>query len=199
MNVYKIALIGDGGVGKTTFIRRHLSGDFEKRYIATIGTDVNILTYNTNYGTISFDVWDCAGQDKFKELQDGYYIEAHGAIIMFDHSSPNTLKNTPVWYNRFKRVATSSVVLCGSKSDIRNPVVRNKEITKMIGLLNIKYYPVSSKTKHNFDKPFIELARELSGQRDLIFISNDIGNENTDGMKLNLQDNQKEEQEATVL
>jgi GTP-binding nuclear protein Ran len=58
---FKVILVGDGGVGKTTFIRRHLSGKFEKRYIATLGVEVHPVDFHTNYGIIRFNMWDTAG------------------------------------------------------------------------------------------------------------------------------------------
>lgn len=110
---FKLVLVGDGGVGKTTFVKRHLTGEFEKRYVgarcagaarergvrapgrarqsraltapqtrvrgrprgacaATLGVEVHPLTFHTNRGTIVFNVWDTAGQEKFGGLRDGY-------------------------------------------------------------------------------------------------------------------------------
>jgi hypothetical protein len=69
---FKLILVGDGGVGKTTFVRRHLTGEFEKRYVATLGVEVHPLLFHTNRGQIKFNVWDTAGQEKFGGLRDGY-------------------------------------------------------------------------------------------------------------------------------
>ena len=81
---YKLVLCGDGGTGKTTFVKRHLTGEFEKRYIATLGVEVHPMVFCTSRGKIKFQVWDTAGQEKLACLRDGYYIGAHCAIIMFD-------------------------------------------------------------------------------------------------------------------
>ena len=56
-------LVGDGGVGKTTFVKRHLTGEFEKKYVATLGVEVHPLNFHTNRGPIKFNVWDTAGQE----------------------------------------------------------------------------------------------------------------------------------------
>ena len=68
---FKLLLVGDGGVGKTTFVKRHLTGEFEKKYIATVGVEVHPLQFHTNRGALQFNVWDTAGQEKFGGLRDG--------------------------------------------------------------------------------------------------------------------------------
>lgn len=89
---FKLVLIGDGGVGKTTFVKRHISGEFEKKYVATIGVEVRPINFMTNRGPICFHIWDTAGQEKFGGLRDGYYIQGKCAIIMFDVTSRITYK-----------------------------------------------------------------------------------------------------------
>ncbi|KAK6541667.1 serine/threonine protein kinase Ran1 [Orbilia ellipsospora] len=84
---FKLLIVGDGTAGKTTLVKRHLSGEFEKRYLPTLGVDVFPLRFRTNHGDISFEAWDTAGQEKLAGLRDGYFIGAHAAIIMFDITS----------------------------------------------------------------------------------------------------------------
>jgi GTP-binding nuclear protein Ran len=69
---YKVVLVGDGGVGKTTFVKRHLTGEFEKKYIATLGVEVHPMEFCTSRGKVRFMVWDTAGQEKLSGLRDGY-------------------------------------------------------------------------------------------------------------------------------
>ncbi|CAJ1327095.1 unnamed protein product [Effrenium voratum] len=89
---FKLVLCGDGGVGKTTLVKRHLTGEFEKKYIPTLGVEVHPLRFTTNCGPLTFNVWDTAGQEKFGGLRDGYYIQGQCAIIMFDVTSRITYK-----------------------------------------------------------------------------------------------------------
>ena len=56
-------------------MKRHLTGEFEKKYVATLGVEVHPLVFHTNRGPLRFNVWDTAGQEKFGGLRDGYYIQ----------------------------------------------------------------------------------------------------------------------------
>ena len=123
-------MVGDGGVGKTTFVKRHLTGEFEKKYVATLGVEVHPLAFTTNRGPITFNVWDTAGQEKFGGLRDGYYIQGQCAIIMFDVTSRITYKNVPTWHKDLVRVCENiPIVLCGNKVDIKDRKVKAKAIT----------------------------------------------------------------------
>ncbi|CAB0038834.1 unnamed protein product [Trichogramma brassicae] len=126
---FKCVLVGDGGTGKTTFVKRHLTGEFEKKYVATLGVEVHPLVFHTNRGAIRFNVWDTAGQEKFGGLRDGYYIQGQCAIIMFDVTSRVTYKNVPNWHRDLVRVCENiPIVLCGNKVDIKDRKVKAKSI-----------------------------------------------------------------------
>eukprot|EP01156_Anaeramoeba_ignava_P020430 Anaeramoba_ignava/c15638_g1_i1.p1 GENE.c15638_g1_i1~~c15638_g1_i1.p1 ORF type:complete len:219 (+),score=62.56 c15638_g1_i1:114-770(+) len=164
---YKIILVGDGGVGKTTFVKRHLSGEFRKEYIATVGVEVHPLVFYTTKCPICFNVWDTAGQERFGGLRDGYYIEGDAAIIMFDVTSPETYGNVPVWYRDIVRVCENiPMVLCGNKVDVKDRKVRAKQIS-FHRRKNIPYFDISAKSNYNFEKPFLYLARRLLGDPNL--------------------------------
>ena len=122
-----------------------MTGEFEKKYIgtiqllsgaldyrrheyrvltftppATLGVEVHPLSFSTNFGTICFNVWDTAGQEKFGGLRDGYYIQGQCGIIMFDVTSRITYKNVPNWHRDLERVCENiPIVLCGNKVDVK--------------------------------------------------------------------------------
>ncbi|KAJ1755941.1 GTP-binding nuclear protein gsp1/Ran [Coemansia sp. RSA 1591] len=170
MPKFKLVLVGDGGTGKTTFVKRHLSGEFEKRYIATIGVEVHPLLFTTTKGKILFNTWDTAGQEKFGGLRDGYYIQGQCAIIMFDVTSRITYKNVPNWHRDLVRVCDNvPIVLCGNKVDIKERKVKAKTIT-FHRKKNLQYYDISATSNYNCEKPFLWLARKLTGEADLEFV-----------------------------
>ncbi|KAJ2547750.1 GTP-binding nuclear protein gsp1/Ran [Coemansia sp. RSA 1933] len=167
---FKLVLVGDGGTGKTTFVKRHLSGEFEKKYIATIGVEVHPIQFTTTKGNIIFNAWDTAGQEKFGGLRDGYYIQGQCAIIMFDVTSRITYKNVPNWHRDLVRVCENiPIVLCGNKVDIKERKVKAKNIT-FHRKKNLQYYDISAKSNYNFEKPFLWLTRKLTGEPDIEFV-----------------------------
>ncbi|KAF3655356.1 GTP-binding nuclear protein Ran2, partial [Capsicum annuum] len=140
----------NGGTGKTTFVKRHITGEFEKKYEPTIGVEVHPLDFFTNFGRIRFNCWDTAGQEKFGGLRDGYYIHGQCAIIMFDVTARLTYKNVPTWHRDLSRVCNNiPIVICGNKVD-----VKHRQVTG--------YYEISAKSNYNFEKPFFSLAREAN-------------------------------------
>merc|ERR1711939_893428 len=170
MSDFKLVLVGDGGTGKTTFIKRHLTGEFEKRYEPTVGVEVRALDFTTNRGNIRFDCWDTAGQEKFGGLRDGYYIHGQCAIIMFDVTSRLTYKNVPTWYRDVCRVCEQiPIVLCGNKVDVKDRQVKPKQVT-FHRKKSLQYHEISAKSNYNYEKPFLYLARKLTGDEKLNFV-----------------------------
>eukprot|EP00923_Selenidium_pygospionis_P056376 GHVN01098407.1.p1 GENE.GHVN01098407.1~~GHVN01098407.1.p1 ORF type:complete len:225 (-),score=35.12 GHVN01098407.1:250-924(-) len=167
---FKLVLVGDGAVGKTTLVRRHLTGEFEKKYIPTLGVEVVPLKFITNFGPIVFNVWDTAGQEKFGGLRDGYYIKGDCAIIMFDVTSRITYKNVPNWYRDIDRICEKiPIVLVGNKVDVSDRQVKARQI-QFHRKRNLQYYDVSARTNYNFERPFLWLARRLTNQSALVFV-----------------------------
>merc|ERR1712098_788318 len=143
MPTFKLVLVGDGGTGKTTFVKRHLTGEFEKKYVATLGVEVHPLVFHTN----------------------------RGAIIMFDVTSRVTYKNVPNWHRDLVRVCENiPIVLTGNKVDIKDRKVKAKSVV-FHRKKNLQYYDISAKSNYNFEKPFLWLARKLIGDPNLEFVA----------------------------
>jgi GTP-binding nuclear protein Ran len=172
---YKICLIGDGGVGKTTYINRVLDGPFIKEYIATQGVVVHKATFwVSREHSILFDVWDTAGQEKKAGLKDLYYVDADAAIFFFDVTSRISAHNLPVWISNFKRVAGADkpIVIVSNKIDVADRKVNKKNILNVVKSYDYDYCEVSARTTYNFAQPFLLLARKLTGNDELVFVTN---------------------------
>ena len=167
--VYKIILVGDGNVGKTSFLRSFWGGDFKEEYVPTLGVEVHPIEFSTNYGDFTFQVWDCAGKEENGGLRDGYYIQAHAAIFMFSVTSRESYKNLKTWQRDVHRTCEEiPMVVCGNKADEKKHKVKGRHIT-FPQEYGFPFYYVSAKSNHNYEKPFLYLARVLTGKEDLIF------------------------------
>ncbi|WUR04998.1 GTP-binding nuclear protein GSP1 [Vairimorpha necatrix] len=172
---FKICLIGDGGVGKTTYINRVLDGPFCKEYIATQGVVVHKATFwvSTEHSII-FDVWDTAGQEKKAGLKDLYYLGADGAMFFYDVTSRISANNLNTWIKNFKTAAGEDkpIIVVANKVDNVDRKVNKKNILNNLKMYDYDYCEVSAKTTHNFAQPFLLLARKLSNNSSLVFVSN---------------------------
>lgn len=119
--VLQLVLVGDGGVGKTTFVKRHLTGEFEKKYVATLGVEVHPLVFHTNRGPIRFNVWDTAGQEKFGGLRDGYYIQGtcRPNVLVVDVRRALKMKqrNDEIWSPSAEMLPKTKIEVLSESSD----------------------------------------------------------------------------------
>jgi len=157
-------------VGKTTFVKRHKTGEFEKKYVATMGVEVHPIPFHTTLGPIVFNCWDTAGQEKLGGLRDGYYIGGQAAIIMFDVTARITYKSVPHWHKDLVRVCENiPIVLTGNKVDCKDRKVKPKDIF-FHRKKNLQYYDISAKSNYNFEKPFLHIARKLTNDPNCNFV-----------------------------
>lgn len=147
MNSYKIVVVGDSRVGKTSFISMLKYGNYDKKYIATIGVEIKQIKFkNIN---MCFDFWDCAGNYNFGGLREGYYIGADAYILMFDLTNIDSYKKLSAIYRDIIRVSGKDfpIILCGNKSDEKK--IFKKRIDFHRRKSNMTYYVISCKNNHN--------------------------------------------------
>ena len=169
--VFKVVLKGNGRVEKTTFLKRHLTGEFERKYVATLDVGVFTLEFAISCGLIRLAVWDMRRLLN-PNLQHCCH-DADAALIMFDVTSRITYKNTPGLVRELRRVTGDKpIVLCGYKVDSAETGdasgCRRKVQAKHITVHrknNLQYYDLSVKTGYQIEKPFLWLMRLLTGTR----------------------------------
>eukprot|EP01124_Arcella_intermedia_P025927 TRINITY_DN474_c0_g1_i1.p1 TRINITY_DN474_c0_g1~~TRINITY_DN474_c0_g1_i1.p1 ORF type:complete len:212 (-),score=22.29 TRINITY_DN474_c0_g1_i1:18-653(-) len=169
---FKCLLIGDGNVGKSTFVRRHRSGDFTTEYVPTLGVEVHPLRFHSGHGPISFKVWDTAGQEKFGGLRDGYYMNGNCAIIMFDLGDRKTYSRIWSWKQDIERLCPNiPIVVVGNKFDLLGRKRVPEALIKKVTEKGMDFVAVSSRTNYNLEKPFLLLSRKVTGEEDLVFVA----------------------------
>uniref|UniRef100_A0A665U1A4 Ras-related protein Rab n=1 Tax=Echeneis naucrates TaxID=173247 RepID=A0A665U1A4_ECHNA len=96
-HLYKVLVIGELGVGKTSIIRRYVHQTYSSNYRATIGVDFALKVLNWDSETVRLQLWDIAGQERFGNMTRVYYREAMGALIVFDVTRPSTFEAIVKW------------------------------------------------------------------------------------------------------
>lgn len=164
MNTYKVLFLGEGGVGKTNFLNVISGSAFEPRYIASLGAGVVPVKRKNDRGENEvFNVWDCAGREKFKGLGDGYFVGAQAAVFFFDLTQRYSLKNLGFWIRDCKRVTGNiPFVVVATKCDIAKKVITDEEITQFFK--EIPVIRISSKNNVNIDEPLRVLSQKLREQ-----------------------------------
>lgn len=158
---FKIVIVGDSGVGKTSFINKYIGKSFTKTHTPTIGANINMISIETSLGVVELDVWDTAGHDKFIYDRQGYYDMADAVIIMFDISDKISYANSIRYYNDILNISPNVIaVICGNKVDLSNRSLRSSDIT-LHEIIGCQYYDISIKSNYNYDKIFAYLVQKL--------------------------------------
>ncbi|MHA1798864.1 MAG: Rab family GTPase [Candidatus Helarchaeota archaeon] len=161
---FKIILIGDPGVGKTSTIRRYSDNKFDQSYLPTIGADFNLKVVEMENFEIILTIWDIGGHDRFSMIRNFYYQGAHGGFIIFDLTRRETFENVKNWYSDLIKGANARIpsLIIANKSDLTNEIkVSDEEIELLSKELNIKWYKTSAKTGENINDAFAEIARMI--------------------------------------
>ena len=157
---FKIIVIGDPAVGKTTLILRFTDNAFRQTYLPTIGTNLSDKVITSENENIELVFWDIAGQSKFNIARKNFYKGAHGIIIVFDLTSHETFDNVKAWYEDATSVVGSiPCYVIGNKLDIsENRAVDDEEITAMAQELSCDVLLTSALTGDHVDEAFRDLA-----------------------------------------
>jgi len=174
--MFKICLFGDGGVGKTTLIGRYLTGVFKSNQTITIGVDFHVKKLEVDGKKVSLQIWDFAGETRFRFLLPSYVVGASGGIFMYDITRFSSLKNFPDWIEIFKKGFISKqnqqlpVIMAGSKLDLNyKRAVSSKEAFDMAKTNNLYgYIECSAKDGRNVEDIFYEITKLMMHRAGLI-------------------------------
>jgi Ras-related protein Rab-1A len=160
---FKIIVIGDPSVGKTSLILRFTDRAFRQTYLPTIGTNLSEKEVTFEKRKAKLVMWDIAGQSKFNTFRKNFYNGARGIIVVFDLTNAETFTNTKAWYN--DAVAVIGKVPCymlGNKLDLADKrAVNDKEIEGLAKELGCDVLLTSALTGKHVDKAFSDLALKI--------------------------------------
>jgi Ras-related protein Rab-1A len=118
--VFKILLIGNTGVGKSSLLMRFASDIFSESFLPTLGVDFKIRTMQAGEKLLKLQIWDTAGQEKFKNIVASYYRGTHGILLVFDITDKNSFLDVQTWMEEAGKYSPEGVVriLIGNKKDL---------------------------------------------------------------------------------
>jgi Ras-related protein Rab-1A len=159
--LFKLLLIGDSGVGKSSLLTRFTESVFSDSYMSTIGVDFKIQTLMIDDKIVKLQIWDTAGQERFRTITSSYYRGAHGICIVYDTTDVNSFNNINIWLKEINNHCSEKVciMLIGNKIDLKEErQVSTEEGKDFADRYNMKFIETSSKTNINVEKMFIDLA-----------------------------------------
>ena len=166
MEAYKIVLIGESGVGKTSIISRYINNSFDLQVLTSSSAQfISKIIYLTDEISLKFDIWDTAGQEKFRSLAKIFYKDAKVIILVYDitnKASFDNLKN--YWFNEIEENSISDVILAivGNKDDLyENEQVSIDEGKKLAKEKNAIFKRTSALTDRNIESLFNDIAKKL--------------------------------------
>lgn len=171
--LYKIVLVGDAGVGKTHILSRYTKGTLPKTPQATIGVEFATRTVTlATGGTVKAQIWDTAGQEKYRSITRAHYRRAVGALLVYDVSNDRSFLNAKKWIEDLRDHAEPgiTIMLVGNKTDLcdRNPNGRKVplETAKAFAAANkLLFEETSAITMSRIKEAFEGLLQAINSSR----------------------------------
>ena len=158
----KIIFVGDSGVGKTTLINRINNEEFKDLNESSVGIDY--YSKNIKFGgeELTLQIWDTAGQEKYRGLIPTYARNAVLAFIIYDISSKKSFENLTEWINYLNSIEKMPMIICGNKIDlVDDRQVKKEEGEKFAKKNNLVFFEVSAKTNENMNYMLYRSIAEL--------------------------------------
>ena len=163
--LYKILLLGDSTVGKTCFLLRYTDDTFLDVHMATIGLDYRLKTMILNdQKIVKVQLWDTAGQDKFRAITRNYYKGAKGIILIYDVTNIKSYENIKKWINEIKEEISENItiVLIGNKIDNENQrKISREQGEKLANDYNVTFFETSAKTGQGINESVFYLVQKI--------------------------------------
>jgi len=172
--VFKVCIFGDGGVGKTTLVNRYITGVFKESTKLTIGVDFYTKHLKYDDLRILLQIWDFAGEERFRFLLPSYLIGASGGIFMYDITRYSSLQNYKDWISIFKEkfnyIIPLPLLMVGGKSDLLYKRSVLLEDAKRI--MNLNHFhdiiECSAKTGENVEEIFLKTTKMMLIHKNLL-------------------------------
>ncbi|KAL5971318.1 Ras-related protein Rab-3 [Taenia solium] len=165
--MFKILIIGNSSVGKTSFLVRYAEDSFTSAFVSTVGIDFKVKTVFRQDKRVKLQIWDTAGQERYRTITTAYYRGALGFILMYDITNEDSFNAVRDWVTQIKTYSwdNAQVVLVGNKSDLAGErqitTERGRALADTLGKsidlnrhIGLKFFETSAKDNVNVKAVF---------------------------------------------
>ncbi|GFQ72738.1 ras-related protein Rab-3 [Trichonephila clavata] len=159
--MFKILIIGNSSVGKTSFLFRYAEDAFTSAFVSTVGIDFKVKTVFRQDKRVKLQIWDTAGQERYRTITTAYYRGAMGFILMYDVTNEESFNSVRDWVTQIKTYSwdNAQVVLVGNKCDMEDERVVSTERGKQLSdTLGLEFFETSAKENLNVKIVFERLV-----------------------------------------
>lgn len=162
-HLFKLLIIGDSGVGKSSLLLRFADNTFSGNYITTIGVDFKIRTILIDGERVKLQIWDTAGQERFRTITSTYYRGTHGVIVVYDATSGESFANVKRWLHEIdQNCDVVNRILVGNKDDMpERKVVLTEDAQRFAAQMGIQLFETSAKDNKNVEEMFNSITRQV--------------------------------------
>eukprot|EP00301_Raphidiophrys_heterophryoidea_P027846 c9850_g1_i1.p1 GENE.c9850_g1_i1~~c9850_g1_i1.p1 ORF type:complete len:205 (-),score=51.91 c9850_g1_i1:349-963(-) len=167
--LFILVLIGDSGVGKSSLLNQFSENTFTDNYIMTSGIDLKVHSLEIDGRSVRLQIWDTAGQERFRSISSTYYRGAHGIVIVYDITNPESFNNVSRWLADVAKFAKGNVnkILVGNKLDLASArQVTEKEAMDFASSNELAYVEASARTGANVGHVFETLTKQIRKRMD---------------------------------
>ena len=191
--MFKILLLGDSGVGKSSLLLRYTKNEFISDMRSTIGVEFALKYITIDNYQLKIQIWDTAGMERYRSITNAYYKGAKGVIVLYDICRKKSFENVDKWIDDFKSKADDDavIILIGNKSDLDDKREVSKEEGESKAQMNkFAFMETSAKDNNNVQKAFETLFGEIvkiyKNKNNIDLNDNKEGDE---GRKKNMKEN----------
>jgi len=161
---FKVVLLGEGCVGKSSLVLRYCSNKFNENHEQTVQSSFCSKRLNINNQRVLLEIWDTAGQERYHALAPMYYRESHGAVLVYDVTDMDSFDRVQNWVKELRKVLGKEVVLviAGNKIDLeREKCVSEESALEYAETVNASHHYTSAKLNKGIDELFLDLTKSM--------------------------------------
>ncbi|XP_005310208.1 ras-related protein Rab-3D [Trachemys scripta elegans] len=159
--MFKLLIIGNSSVGKTSFLFRYADDSFTSAFVSTVGIDFKVKTVYRNEKRVKLQIWDTAGQERYRTITTAYYRGAMGFLLMYDIANQDSFNAVQDWATQIKTYSwdNAQVILVGNKCDLEDDrVVATEDGKRLADELGFEFFEASAKDNINVKQVFERLV-----------------------------------------